>query len=735
MVHRNPCTSFAFPNTRHGCDCPRAAITDIELYSLLCEVHTALREVNHEIMLSSARLLESELSTRENPKSAKVLDLDDSQDILQGLSSAIGFMSCCGPRKPEAPMERGRSPMPGAPPVDLLPLLTVLESERAEIRDAPAVTPPPLSEPTQNILSELSDFLASRDTMLEAANACLPQFFIERFPSFGHVEHLRQSTRDGDIACSYDDLLTVADEAALVFTMKMASLVLEAGLDPDAPAVYDGAQLMLDAETPFTHLTVASLKSRERCEEKAHDECDGDFSLVLDVTRCSIVVADEAQLIAVGELLARLAQPLDVLRTDDGGGARMGDFVVVRLKNRFGAPLYNGYRDALYTIALHMSDGLWALCEVQVHLAPLLVHKAASHACYESYRELFPRGVAQDERLAIFERVGATRKAPDKVVAYIFHRGDAARLEALGALAVATPLEDHPLRVAVLERLVQVDAAADGELDVKSALRRKHQLGLAQLRAGSHQAAEATLRPAVDMCAVCFGDGSEITLAATHDLANALQAQNNLDEAEEMARRALQGRDVHLGPAHSDTLESAYLLAVLLDKHGRLVEAEPLHVRCLEANEATLGLEHPETLRSVATLAFALQKQGKLDEAVPYARRALEGRERVLGLEHIETLISRSNLADLLREHGDADGAAVTLGETAAKVAEVVGATHEVTLVTEAKEARISLSRTGDTSPLRKVLQRLEDHLGDDHPQTCKYAAVLSDAQGWVEEE
>ena len=55
--------------------------------------------------------------------------------------------------------------------------------------------------------------------------------------------------------------------------------------------------------------------------------------------------------------------------------------------------------------------------------------------------------------------------------------------------------------------------------------------------------------------------------------------------------------------------------------------------------------------------------------------------------------------------------------------------------MTAAKAARISLTRTGDATPLRQVLQRLEDSLGEEHPQSRKYAAVLSDAQGWMESE
>ena len=36
------------------------------------------------------------------------------------------------------------------------------------------------------------------------------------------------------------------------------------------------------------------------------------------------------------------------------------------LKNRYKNPCFNGYQDALYSIALNVGEGLWAVCEVQV---------------------------------------------------------------------------------------------------------------------------------------------------------------------------------------------------------------------------------------------------------------------------------------------------------------------------------------------------------------------------------
>lgn len=86
-----------------------------------------------------------------------------------------------------------------------------------------------------------------------------------------------------------------------------------------------------------------------------------------------MVVEREDQLFKVHEQLMALSVPLD-------GEPRVGDFRVVRLKNRFRNPLFNGYRDALYNIAVYIGNGVWVVCEVQLHLGAVLSHKEESYA-------------------------------------------------------------------------------------------------------------------------------------------------------------------------------------------------------------------------------------------------------------------------------------------------------------------------------------------------------------------
>ena len=55
---------------------------------------------------------------------------------------------------------------------------------------------------------------------------------------------------------------------------------------------------------------------------------------------------------------------------------------MVRLKNRFAEPLFNGYRDALYSVRVSSGD-VSHVCELQLHLAAVIAHKEKTHHYYE----------------------------------------------------------------------------------------------------------------------------------------------------------------------------------------------------------------------------------------------------------------------------------------------------------------------------------------------------------------
>ena len=95
-------------------------------------------------------------------------------------------------------------------------------------------------------------------------------------------------------------------------------------------------------------------------------------------------------------------------------------------------------------------------------------------------------------------------------------------------------------------------------------------------------------------------------------LAQVLQTQGKLVEAEEMYERALQGREKLLGTEHPLTLDIVNSLGTLYGKQGKLNLAEQIYNRVLQSREKALGIEHPLTLDTVNNLGTLYGKQGKL---------------------------------------------------------------------------------------------------------------------------
>lgn len=109
---------------------------------------------------------------------------------------------------------------------------------------------------------------------------------------------------------------------------------------------------------------------------------EGDVSKLVDAVRCSIVVDTEEQLVSIASAL------------DKKG-------IIVRSKNRFKHPLWNGYRDALYNVEIDEH-----ICEVQLHLGAILAHTENTHRYYAYFRTFFSGNTAAcQSRIALLEKI------------------------------------------------------------------------------------------------------------------------------------------------------------------------------------------------------------------------------------------------------------------------------------------------------------------------------------------
>ena len=190
-----------------------------------------------------------------------------------------------------------------------------------------------INEKTTALLEKVDGFLKSKLAVDKVANKYLPKKFMDQFSS-------RNTSEVRQFETTLPELLKKAESALGPFEETMKQIVTDAGLNPDSFPTYEGKRLPLTADTFFKTLTVAPLKSLERCEEKTKNEYGGKFASLVDIVRCSIVVSTEDQLFSV----ANSMEKLDILR----------------LKNRFKEPLWNGTHESacavlmqLYVLSLH----------------------------------------------------------------------------------------------------------------------------------------------------------------------------------------------------------------------------------------------------------------------------------------------------------------------------------------------------------------------------------------------
>ena len=162
-------------------------------------------------------------------------------------------------------------------------------------------------------------------------------------------DECRQCGLDGEPAASLDALYEVAALANVQFEKIMTSVC------PDGVT-----------------LKFAPLKGRERARAKARgeyaDKTAPCYSWLFDITRGAALCQTED---AIVQLYASL-------EADD----RVD---IVRMKNRFAPPLFNGYQDILMNVAVKV-ENVSHLCELQIHLMPIKESEALhqSHTVYES---------------------------------------------------------------------------------------------------------------------------------------------------------------------------------------------------------------------------------------------------------------------------------------------------------------------------------------------------------------
>ena len=562
------------------------------------------------------------------------------------------------------------------------------------------------NEKAQMFFERILDFVSAKNKLDETARRVLPQNFMNAFASFKREDLAVQMPLTPPIgvsnaaSMSLDEVYLAAERARPEFAKLMNAIVVNAGVEPDAPVIVDGRPL------GYKQLESAPLKGRARAREKIQDDYRGQARRLCDCVRCSVIVNSEAQLIAVAQAL------------EDSAAAPDGvEFKVVKLKNRFKEPLYNGYRDALYSIRVRVpGTDAWHVCEMQLHLAEIIAHKSATHVLYEFFRSYFAGNMeAVDERMQVLIAlggccVGASASLGD-FVQEVAKGDDEQHMQQLEFM-LCSMLGEHALALKVREGRIRLVKAR-------------------QKSGGGRR--DRTLRFAL--------------LEHYTQYANLCRTAGLFNEAESTYESTYQSLFDEFGDEHPLTLECASGLARLLRETQRFAQAQPWYLYLFHTKQRLLGPDNPSTLYSGQGLANLLRETGKFAEAESLYRDVLARQTRVIESRpsHHGTASFRSSPAIPARELPGDNGAnlAEMVIEEIQRVAQRSGRRPDLLRAFEELDStgsgRISereftdeLRRLGfdiRSDDLRKLIARF-DVDGDgkvDYPEFCN--AACSDVQ------
>lgn len=164
--------------------------------------------------------------------------------------------------------------------------------------------------------------------------------------------------------------------------------------------------------------------------------------------------------------------------------------------------------------------------------------------------------------------------------------------------------------------------------------------------------AEQMYEQALGVCETVQGSDHLTTLATVHNFGLLYSRQGKLDEAEQMFKRALAGYEALGSDNMAAALNTVNNLGILYAHQGKLNEAEQMYNRALAGRETAQGPDHPRTLNTIHNLSVIYEEEGNLDEAEKMYKRALLGRDTALGPGHCSTLNTVRGLANVYCAQG-----------------------------------------------------------------------------------
>jgi len=553
----------------------------------------------------------------------------------------------------------------------------------------------------------------------------------------------QQRNTNNEVVRSLDELYTAAEQARPALFEVLDNLTDEImGLDVQSTEI-------------------AELKPRDRAFEKAKEEY-GDRrpgppeSWLCDVVRCSVICKSYKQMNDVNKWLQKNCE-------------------VVKAKNRFLEPAFNGYRDLLFHVVVKYQGGLTHICEIQVHHRDMKALDAqfGMPKHYEFFRSSFagPWRSQEDilEDLALMNKHGDVgsmmvrllrSKEPDqlRLVARLCREKldefDKA-LELYRRVLVLQnkegdkgkhdheTLADTHMNIGLvygnkgqideslfhLQKALELQAEGAGTDNLQGAALMT-EVGRMLSKKGDFEGALTNFEKALEIRENTFGNEHFMVISSLQDIGQAFSDMGDFTASEVSYRKALKLQEEMLHDVHPDIATTSRLIGTTLCKYGDFGTAMELHRLALSIRETSLGKNHPLTAESQTDIGIVLCLKGDLENAEWRHRKALRIRE-IKGKEDEDCAISLSYLGDVLGRKGEYEEA-IKLIKRAKELREnSLGMDHPITAATYIDLGNVYYKQ-GDAALALKEYRRAkvarEAMLGSDHQETAVALSCLGNA-------
>jgi tetratricopeptide (TPR) repeat protein len=475
-------------------------------------------------------------------------------------------------------------------------------------------------DPRKCMYVNLKAFKAAREQIDEIASVHI-KGDVKKIPWVGKNlgDECRQCGLDGEPAASLDALYEVAALARVQFEEIMTAACPESGVK----------------------LMFAPLKGRDRAGAKARDEYKDKtapcYSWLFDITRGAALCQTED---AIVQLYA-------ALEADD----RVD---IVRTKNRFAPPLFNGYQDILMNVAVKV-ENVSHLCELQIHLMPIKESEALhqSHTVYEYFRSFFlgnSDAVAQRLEMLCKLPVDEANDVEELVDHVLGSDADANLLE--GLCELLTSIQEFAGVVKVREAILAYVERASGA-ESKEAGKALAKLGNAYFDLGDHAKARDAVERALPIYERAYGIDHAEVAEVLDDLGAAYGKLGDYAKERDVMERALAIKERAYGRDHPNVAITLTNLGIAYGQLGDYAKMRDVLERSLAIEERAYGRDHLEVANTLTNLGNAYGELGDQAKERDMLERALAIQERAYGRDHPDVAQTLMNLGNAYGDLGD----------------------------------------------------------------------------------